>query len=54
MAIKGMQVIAIEEHYWDKVVTDNWDKAAAGRRGPVQDRLYDYSPMIGGLVYSEG
>ena len=45
MTIKDMQVIAIEEHYWDHAVTDHWDKAAAGRRGPVLDRLYDYSNM---------
>jgi predicted TIM-barrel fold metal-dependent hydrolase len=45
MTIKDMQVIAIEEHYWDKLVTDNWDAKAAGRRGPVQDRLYDYSAL---------
>ena len=45
MTIKDMQVIAIEEHYWDHAVTDHWDKTAAGRRGPVMDRLYDYSNL---------
>jgi predicted TIM-barrel fold metal-dependent hydrolase len=45
MTIDNMQVIAIEEHYWDHAVTDHWESSAAGRRGPVQERLYDYGKL---------
>ncbi len=45
MTIDNMQVIAIEEHYWDHDVTDHWEKSAAGRRGAVQERLYDYGEL---------
>jgi 2,3-dihydroxybenzoate decarboxylase len=41
----GIEIIALEEHYWDTVLTDTYSGRNASRRGPVQDRLYDLSDI---------
>ena len=35
----GIEIIALEEHYWDKVVTDTFVGRNASRRGALLDRL---------------
>ena len=37
----GIEIIALEEHYWDTVITDNYSGPNSTRRGPILDRLYD-------------
>ena len=37
----GIEIIALEEHYWDTVVTDTYVGRNATRRGDLIDRLYD-------------
>ncbi len=41
----GIEIIALEEHYWDKVVTDTFVGRNASRRGPLLDRLYDVGEL---------
>ena len=41
----GVEIIALEEHYWDKVVTDTYSGRNASRRGPLLDRLYDVDEL---------
>ena len=41
----GIDVIALEEHYWDKVVTDTFVGRNASRRGPLLDRLYNVGEL---------
>ncbi len=46
MATKdGLEIIALEEHYWDPVVTDTFSGRNATRRGPLLDRLYDLGEL---------
>ena len=37
----GIEIIALEEHYWDTVITDNYSGPNSTRRGPILERLYD-------------
>ncbi len=37
----GIEIIALEEHYWDTVITDNYKGPNSTRRGPLLERLYD-------------
>ena len=41
----GIEIIALEEHYWDPIMTDHYVGRDASRRGPVQDRLYDVEAL---------
>jgi 2,3-dihydroxybenzoate decarboxylase len=41
----GIEVIALEEHYWDKVVTNTFVGRNASRRGPLLDRVYDVGEL---------
>ena len=41
----GIEIIALEEHYWDKVVTDTFVGRNASRRGGLLDRLYDVGEL---------
>lgn len=41
----GIEIIALEEHYWDKVVTDTFVGRNASRRGALLDRLYDVGEL---------
>ena len=40
------RVIAIEEHYWDREVSETFqDRDVSTRRSPIVERLYDYSEL---------
>ena len=41
----GVEIIALEEHYWDHVVTDTFSGRNSTRRGPLLDRLYDVGEL---------
>lgn len=41
----GVEIIALEEHYWDPVVTDTYTGRNASRRGALLDRLYDVGEL---------
>ena len=41
----GIEIIALEEHYWDPVVTDTYSGRNASRRGALLDRLYDVGEL---------
>jgi predicted TIM-barrel fold metal-dependent hydrolase len=41
----GIEIIALEEHYWDTVVTDTYEGRNATRRGDLIDRLYDVAEL---------
>ena len=46
MATKsGIEIIALEEHYWDPVVTDTFAGRNASRRGALLERLYDLGEL---------
>ena len=46
MAFKGMRVVAIEEHYWDKEVAATFGPSDAMRgAASILERLYDYSAL---------
>lgn len=39
------QVVAIEEHYWDKELAKTFTGVEAGREGPQMERLYDLGAL---------
>jgi predicted TIM-barrel fold metal-dependent hydrolase len=41
----GIEIIALEEHYWDKVITDTFGGRNSTRRGALLDRLYDVADL---------
>lgn len=41
----GLEIIALEEHYWDRVVTEHFEGRNASRRGALLDRLYDVGEL---------
>ncbi len=41
----GIEIIALEEHYWDKVITDTFNGRISTRRGALLDRLYDVADL---------
>ena len=41
----GIEIIALEEHYWDTVITDTFKGQNSTRRGPLLDRLYDLGEL---------
>ena len=41
----GIEIIALEEHYWDKVITDPFTGRNSTRRGALLDRLYDVGEL---------
>ena len=41
----GMEVIALEEHYWDSVLTDTYTGRNATRRNELVERLYDVGEL---------
>jgi predicted TIM-barrel fold metal-dependent hydrolase len=41
----GIEIIALEEHYWDPVITDTFTGRNSTRRGALLDRLYDVADL---------
>ena len=41
----GIEIIALEEHYWDPVITDTFSGPNSTRRGELLDRLYDLGEL---------
>ena len=41
----GIEIIALEEHYWDTVITDTFKGRNSTRRGHLLDRLYDLGEL---------
>ena len=41
----GMEIIALEEHYWDPVITDTFSGPNSTRRGELLDRLYNVGDL---------